>query len=198
MSISIFKPVLTHAVPLSVHHKFDDAFPGICFLGDPQQTSMTSEGGDFSWADTPGITLHVPPQAVPEGETCDLSVQMCLSGPFVPPEDYELVGPVYKIGPTVDFTKDVQLSLTHFSNVQTEEDSSRITFVSARSSPSYEQFSPKYKFKALTKGVFQTGTQIGVISLKHFCHLATARRKNKQQGSSAKGIFIRFAFISCI
>ena len=159
------------------HHKFDPTYPGICFLGNPKQAFISPEGQSLNWEDI-GITLHVPPGAVPEDKQLNLTVRPCLCGPFVLPEGYELASPVYLITPAFDFMAEVELSISHFANLETEADSKRMVFVSARSAPRYVKSRPQYKFKVLPNGSFEKGMQQGNIILEHFCNVAAAQTKD--------------------
>ena len=162
--------------PQFKHHRLNE---GICFLGDPWQETVTSAGKEISWADI-GIELNVPPGAIPEGQPITVSVQPCLSGPFELPEDYELASPVYAISPGMEFIKDVTLFMAHFTDLQSENDCKNMTFLTTPSS-SLPGDSPPYKLIVQENGVFQRGSSVGELSMRHFCKKAIGR-KRKQDG----------------
>ena len=139
---------------------------------------MTSDGEIILW-DEIGVRFDVPPGAIPEHDTLQLTVRPCLSGPFSLPEEYELTSSVYFISPLFDFNKDVQLSLKHYANLECREDCNSMVFISARSSQAQVGSEMAYKFKVLGTGVFHEEEHFGSISLRHFCGLATARRKRR-------------------
>ena len=142
----------------------------------------------MTWEDI-GIEITVPPGAVPKGAEIVLRVRPCLSGPFVIPKDYDLTSPVYMISQSSEFSDEIQLSMAHFANLQSEEDCEEMTFLTARpSSVPGEQY-PKYQLKVLQisgPGVFHIGTNMGTISLKHFCPFTTGRRHRKRIGEEPK------------
>ena len=116
-------------------YKSDEKYPGIRFFGEPLQHSVTSLGGYISWWEENGVEFEIPPGAVPEGRQLDLTVGPCSSGPFQPPDDYELASPLFLISPSFDFCREITLRMGHFSKLETEEDRERMAFLSAHPSP---------------------------------------------------------------
>lgn len=168
--------IILHAEPQFRHHTLDG---GICFLGDPWQEVVTSAGKVISWADI-GIEIDIQPGTVPEGRPIVVTVRPCLSGPFELPEDYELASPVYTISPGVEFSKDVKLFMAHFADLQSGNDCKNMTFLTTGSS-SFPGDSHPYRLMVQENGVFQVGSSVGKISLRHFCKKAIGR-KRKQDG----------------
>ena len=168
---------------LSGHCQFDPLFPWISFLGEPWQETVTSEGQLLYWDDI-GITLDIPPGAVPKDKQLNLTVRPCLSGPFILPEGYKLASPVYLITPAFNFSRDGKLTITHFANVKSETDCKNMTFVSAHCTPHYTASGPQYKFKALPGGVFLTEKREASLSLKHFCVIGMANLSSEQATES--------------
>ena len=155
----------------------------ICFLGDPWQEAATSAGKEISWGDI-GIKINIPPGAIPEDKLITVSVQPCLSGPFELPEDYELASPVYAISPGLEFNKDVKLFMAHFADLQSEDYCKNMTFLTTPS-PLPGDSSP-YKLIVQENGVFQRGSSVGELSMRHFCKKAIGR-KRKQDGKIQHG-----------
>ena len=153
----------------------------MCFLGDPLLESVDSYGRYISWSDV-GISISVPPDAIPNGEVVHIKVWPCLQGPFVLPVGYELVSPVYQVSPAFYFKKGVEVFVAHFAALQSDEDCDAMTFVSARSLPQSEHSYPEYHFKDLKKGRFEKNTMTGRVTLNHFCKLAVARQQNHVEG----------------
>ena len=170
--------------PQFKHHKLRG---GICFFGDPWQETVTSAGKEISWGDI-GIKINIPPGAVPEGRPITVTVRPCLSGPFELPKDYELASPVYAISPGLEFNKDVKLFVTHFADLQSEDDCKNMTFLTTESS-SLQGDSHPYRLLVQKNGVFQRGSQEGEISLRHFCMKAAGIKRKpdeKEEQSNAK------------
>ena len=156
-------------------------FPWISFLGEPWQETVTSEGQVLGGEDI-GITLHIPPGAIPEDIRLNVTIRPCLSGPFVLPEGYRFVSPVYLIKPAFHFSKKVKLSITHFFYSESEEDCGNMDFISTCCIPHYEDSGPKYKFKVLPGGVFLKDMQEASLSIEHFCGVGVAV-KNEQRSA---------------
>ncbi len=124
-----------------------------------------------------GIKLLVPPNAVCLGKVVNISIWPCLSGPFVPPEGYELASPVYLISPAFSFEQGVELTLHHFASLTTDSDCDSMVFVSSSTSPSAGESNLKYHFRVLGKGNFHKYSSTGTISLRHFCKIGVARKR---------------------
>ncbi len=150
----------------------DPQFPGIHFLGTPWKETVTSEGQEISW-DSIGMAFSIPPGAVPEGEESQLTVRPCLTGPFEPPDPYQLTSPSYHVSNSCEFTKDVRIILYHTVHLRSEDDCRRMTFLSAPGSPMRDRPQPQYDFKILSGGVFRKNENYGTILLRHFCHVST-------------------------
>ena len=169
--------------PQFKHHILEG---GICFLGDPWQETVTSAGKEISWADI-GIKINIPPGAVPEGRPITVTVRPCLSGPFELPEYYNFASPVYAISPGLEFNKDVELFVTHFADLQSEDDCKNMTFLTTESSSLRTLPGDSHPCRLLVQkdGVFQIGSQDGEISLRHFCKKAIGRKCKQNENESA-------------
>lgn len=165
----------------------DDKYPGVQFLGTrPLKETVSSEGQEIFWDDI-GIAFSIPSGAVPDGESMKLTVQPCMTGPFQPPAEVELVSPSYHISKSGEFIKDIEVVVYHSVNLMSDEDCEQMTFLSAPGTP---ERGDKYKFKPITGGVFRKNESFGTIRLKHFCHVtvgswirrSTLRRSKKLPG----------------
>ncbi|CAI8041714.1 hypothetical protein GBAR_LOCUS23152, partial [Geodia barretti] len=167
-------------------YKFDNKHPGIQFFGGPWKQSVTSAGAHITWREEIGVEFDIPPGAVPEGRELDLSVWPCFNGPFLLPDGYELASPVFLIPPTFEFSREITVTLWHFSNLETVEDSERMVFLSAPSTPHTKQAGkkPVYQFRVLGKGVFEPRRNYGQISLTHFCFGGIGRKHKKHSSPS--------------
>ena len=159
----------------------------MCFLGDPLLESVDSDGRNLPWPDA-GISINIPPGAIPKGEIVHMKVWPCLQGPFVMPEGYELVSPVYHISPEFDFKEEVEVHVTHFAVLQSEEDCDAMTFVTAQLMLRSENSYPEYHFRDLKKGRFDKNSRTGTVTLNHFCKLAVARQQHSVE--KTEGILI--------
>ncbi len=169
-NISFGLPILITCIPPAgplPHRKLHPRYPGITFFGNPLLESVDSQGGKLSRPDL-GMELVIPPDAVPPGRVANVMIWPCLSGPFVPPEGYELMSPVFLISSTFKLEKEVQLTLQHFASLPTSDECNHMRFVSASSLPSVTDNCQKYHFRDPKQGEFQKDSQIGTVSLEHF------------------------------
>ena len=132
------------------------------------------------------MEFDIPPCAVPEGKELELTVWPCHDGPFHLPEDYELASPVFLVSPSFEFSCEINLTMYHFSNLETEEDCERMVFLSSPTAPNMKLAGekPAYQFRVLGRGVFKPHRNYGQISLTHFCNVGAGRRKRKKQSST--------------
>ena len=139
---------------------------------------MTPAGGHINWWQEIGLQFDIPPGAVPENKELDLSVWPCIKGPFQLPIGYELASPVFLISPSFQFSSSITLTMGHFSNLATEEDSQRMVFMSAPTTPFVRKTdnSRWYQFGVFRKGVFSPHHEYSQVSLTHFCFASIGRK----------------------
>ena len=167
-------------------YQFDQKrYPGIRFFGSPWTQQVTSDGAHIrEWGEEIGIEFDIPPGAVPQGKNLDLSVWPCSTGPFQLPEGYELASPVFLISPSFQFSREVTLKMNHFCALETKEDCEDMAFLSSPASPSVgRDKKPVYKFRVLSKAIFEPFKKCGTMALKHFCASGVGR-KRKASGSN--------------
>ena len=136
------------------------------------------------------MEFDIPPWAVPERRELDLTVWPCSSGPFQPPDGYELASPVFLISPSFDFSREITLRMGHFSKLETEEDRERMVFLSAHPTPHSVVEGARepvyhYQCRVLEGGVFTPHQQYGRVLLKHFCFVSSSRRKRKKPSEAS-------------
>ena len=188
---NLLKHILVNIQPQGPSwYRSDNKYPGTRFFGGPLQHSVTSQGKYICWWEEIGVEFDIPPGAVPEGRELDLTVWPCSSGPFHPPDDYELASPVFLISPSFDFSREITLRMGHFSKLETEEDSERMVFLSAHPSPHSVVEGARepvyhYQCRVLEGGVFTPHQQYGTVLLKHFCFVSSARRKRKKPSEAS-------------
>ena len=159
------EPTVEH---MYLHHQYDKDYPGICFLGEQLQHVVDSKGGHFAPADL-GISLEVPPNAVPAGETITVCSRPCLCGPFQYPEGYESLSAVYLITSKGSFQKEVELKMKHYGAVETEEQADQMSFLSAKCTPILVKGKKVYDFRPIKGGKFAVDKEEGSLTLEHFC-----------------------------
>ena len=140
--------------------------------------TVGSEGGNIAPIDF-GISLSVPRGAVPLEDIQEISIQPCLSGPFEYPEGYEPLSAVYLITTTVAFQKAVELRLNHYARLETEEQASQMTFLSASTRDIVS--GKKFEFKPIG-GKFRVNERHGTLQLKHFCVITAGSKKSAGTG----------------
>ena len=94
--------------------------------------SVTSEGAHITdWGTEIGIEFNIPPGAISEGKQLKLSVWPCISGPFNLLEGYNPASPVYLTTPSFEFSRDITITMYHYSTVETDDDCKSMAFMSA-------------------------------------------------------------------
>ena len=152
--------------------------PGVCFHGDPLEILIDHCHQQVHWEEH-GITLTIPPDTIPQSKQAVLRAQCCL-GPFVPPEGFKLASPVYHVTASRELQKEVEVSVPHFADLQSEDDCRSITFARAPSVPTYNQEGkPEYHFKPLNGGVFRPKETNAVLRLKHCSVLTICMKDDK-------------------
>ena len=122
-----------------------------------------------------GITIIIPPGAIPQGTEILVQVHCCFGGPFVLPKGYRLCSPVYIISPSFHFLKDIELQIVHHAYLSDPEDCSQMMFVT--DAPSLETVDQlEYHLRPIQGGHFSEHGVVGNISLKHFCKKAIAAK----------------------
>lgn len=152
--------------------------PGILFFGTPIRATITHLGAIIRSKEA-GIEVHIPEQSLSSEENAHLHIHPWFKGPIELPTDYESASPAYLIKSNhVTFLKDITIKIHHYANLTSKEDCDQMVFLSA-TKVQYQQSRPVYVFKTIEipKGLFITESQIGEISLQHFCHFKIGRKK---------------------
>ena len=141
------------------------------YLSDP----IDSDGKFIDWGSY-GIAVNIPDGAVPQGNKLQIMMGCSLSIQHKLPNDCKLVSPVFLVLPAFHFQEYVEIKLEHWARVANSEGIQSLTFVSASIKPQHSIITePTYHFQRLSGGRFEVGSQVGKISVKHFCLLAIAR-----------------------
>ena len=154
--------------PLHSHQVLDDEFPGICFLGEPQEVAVKSEPVTLSPPGL-GVTLKIPPNAVQSSdEPANVSLRTCLSSTvFQYPEGCTPLSAVYHISSDSAFDKDVELSIEHFADLESGNQANEMTFFRAES-----EGEGKFIFTPMAGGQFKVGGHRCTILTKEFAYVS--------------------------
>jgi len=122
--------------------------------------TFESSGGVFD-ASAAGVTISIPPGAVPSGVIATVSVKLFSSSSFQFPEDCELVSPIYFVETNKNFLKPVELVISHDAGLQSEEDCKSVVILTASIVPDYRGSTPSYPFRKASGGIFEVGRRTG-------------------------------------
>ena len=122
----------TFSVP---YHHYDDKFPGVRFLGVPQEVSVRSEEAVTVSPPGLGASLTVPAGAI-QSDSGVPTLKTCLPTPsFTFPEGYTPFSALYHLSASLSLKKEVHLTFEHFARVENEEEANEIVMFTAKSSP---------------------------------------------------------------
>ena len=110
-----------------------------------------------------GFFIEIPNGAVPPGVTVSVGVKVILAGQFKFPENRQLISAIYWVSSSVEFLKEVAVSIQHCAIVRNEDQCSQFKFIIAKCS----QNELPYTFRE-REGLFNSHTQYGTIKLKQF------------------------------
>ena len=162
--ISIAKLLISgSSQPLYSHQVLDNQFPGVCFLGEPHEVAVQSEPVTLS-APGLGVTLKIPPNAVQSSdEPVNISLRACLpSTVFQYPKGCTPLSAVYHISSNSVLNKqNIELTIEHFANLETDRQANEMTFFWAESKEM-----GKYSFTPMEGGVFEAGGHKCTISTR--------------------------------
>ena len=160
--------------PLYSHQVLDDQFPGVCFLGEPQEVAVQSEPVTISPPGL-GVTLKIPPNAVQSShEPVNVSLRACLpSTVFQYLEGCTPLSGVYHISSNSAFDENIELSIEHFADLETDRQANEMTFFRAES-----KGERKYIFTPMVGGQFKVGGHRCTISTRQFCYVSAGSTRN--------------------
>ena len=119
---------------------FYSEFPGVAFSKTANEGTLTSLGGEISGT---GIQLTIPQDAIPGGDSIDISLKACIGGPFYLPKGFKFVSPVFLAQPPFAFHKKVILEMEIFAELEENE----LVFVTSSSKPDIVDDEAEWKFK---------------------------------------------------
>jgi hypothetical protein len=157
-----------------LHADFEPEYPGIVFHKKSVSVNITSSGATIDQLQDMGVSISVPEDSV---ETpLDLHIRPCFHVPSRLPENCRSASPAYLITHGGrGFQKGITIRIHHQACLTSEEDSARMSFVSASSTP--EQRGSEqgpysiYSFEKISGNTskFTQEDQVGEITLRHFC-----------------------------
>ena len=164
------------SAPLHSHQVLDDEFPGICFLGEPQEVAVQSEPVTLSPPGL-GVTLKIPPNAVQSSdEPVNVSLRTCLSSTvFQYPEGCTPLSAVYHISSNSAFYKDVELSIEHFADLTTDTQANEMTFFRAES-----EGEGKFIFTPMAGGQFKVRGHRCTIATRKFAYVSAGSTSSSE------------------
>ena len=155
-------------------------------MKDALECTVDHEGKLISLIENLGIVIDIPPGAISDHHPDEINIRInvCITGPFVLPEGYELITPVFHIEPGTEFADEpVELSMVHFLNIKNESHCSELSFISAPCKQNSSIEKESIEFKLLDGGKFRPGSRIGRIALQHFCLIGIAKQKDCKQST---------------
>ena len=127
-----------------------------------------------------GVSLKIPPGAV-SGKPINVTVQACLSGStFKYPEGCTPLSAVYHISTNLFFKKEVELTFEHFAELETEKETSEMTFFRAKSVPVMKNGREEFIFTPIESGKFEVGGKMCTLSTQAFCFVCAGTKKNSE------------------
>ena len=159
-------------------HWLQHQYPRISFLDQSFLMETVDSSGAMISSLEYGITIIIPPGAIPVVTQIQVQVLCCFGGPFVLPKGYYLCSPVYIISPSFHFLKDVELWMVHHAYLSDPEDCSQMMFVTdAPSLETLDQGQPEeYHLRPIQGGRFSVHGVVGKVSLKWFGKKAIAAK----------------------
>ena len=138
-----------------------------------------------------GAQLRIPPNAIKKRISAKISLQGCISGPFILPEDTQLAtcSPVFLVQytPQYGFQWKVTLTLQHFVHLQTHEQCNDVVLLTSPQMK-VEDLDEDYVYWKFTISDEQPQcfphTSYGEVELTHFCFLCFGIRLNRGKSRS--------------
>ena len=123
-----------------------------------------------------GVSLKIPQDAVQPDEPVNVAFKTCFSGSFKYPEGYDPLSSVHHISTDKPFEKDVELSIEHFANIETEEQTKDMTFFIAQPSEATKEI----QFVLMEGGKFEVGKESCTLSTQTFGFLSAGAKRASQ------------------
>ena len=115
-----------------------------------------------------GVTIRIPPGAISTNTIATISIKVCSNGPFQFPKNCNVVSSVCLLETNVKLVKPVEIVVSPFAKLLSEENYHEVTILTASSVPDFRGAALFYSFKKVASDVFETGKTIGRFSLAQF------------------------------
>ena len=137
---------------------------GVEVIAETQFVIKGRHSQTFEWKGH-GLKLSVPEDVLPSDQLeCVIDLKASFAGQFEFPKGSQLVSPIYWLCCRQKFQHSVTLEINHCAAIQSQAECSYLRFIAAKCS----QKELPYKFKLLSKGVFNPGSSYGSIEVKQF------------------------------
>ena len=123
-----------------------------------------------------GVSLKIPQDAVQPDKPVNVAFKTCLTGSFKYPEGYDPLSSVHHISTNKPFEKDVELSIEHFANIETEEQAKGMTFFIAQPSEGTKEI----QFVPMEGGKFEVGKESCTLSTQTFGFFSAGAKQASQ------------------
>ena len=141
--------------------------PDVVFEGPIITKTFQAPGGVFD-IKTAGVTIRIPPGAISSDTIATMSIKVCSRGPFQFPKDCKVISSICLFETNVKLVKPVEMLVSNFTKLLSEEDYHKITILKASLVPDYRGEAPFYSFRKVASAVFETGKTIGRFAVEWF------------------------------
>lgn len=123
-----------------------------------------------------GINVLVPKDAIPSSVTsCDITVVPVIKGSFMFPPDTTPVSAIYAIDTTCELNKQIGIRIQHSVELTDPSHCGQLSFAKAEC----VNCSPPYKFEKVEGGLFNVGSEYGLLYCSSFSFLTVIQNKIK-------------------
>ena len=159
------------------HQHFDDEFPDVSLLGKSVEFTVKPEWKPVTISPPGhGVSLKIPQDAVRHDKPMNVAFKTCLSGPFKYPEGYAPLSSVHHISTDTPFENDVEVSIEHFANIETEEQAEDMTLFIAQPSNGIEEI----QFVPMKGGKFEVGKESCTLSTQQVGFLSAGAKVSSE------------------
>lgn len=148
----------------------------IAFYDEASEKCVRSEDSSIDFGN--GVEVELPKGVVPADTAITFKAQPAFASKdvFILPPGIEAASPTYLLSSSMDsLNGEVTLTIEHFVDLQTEDDSKKLVFLVADSKPNKDSV---YRFKVVDSGhpSFKLGEKVGTICTNHFSFWKIGKR----------------------
>lgn len=165
----------------------DGPIPNLDYIEEPTTASFKSDGGKFPseeyrWNDYYGLSIFVPPNAVPKGQEIQLRIGVCCYGPFSIDEKYEVASDFVVIVADREFDQPVKVLLEHCLLLQDYNECEEVRILKASHQRDVKNL---FAFNELSTLPTISSTSSNLcFEINEFCILCSAIKQNEQMLTS--------------